>query len=85
MFKFILFFIGFTFITIAIIVRFFPKLLLKIAQKLFKKMYNIQNQPKSNKDTNKKVIFEKKNPKNEQGYSDYDIIDEDYSPNKSDN
>jgi hypothetical protein len=70
-------FIGLSFIAVAIIIRYFPQLLGKIIQKLFKKMSGIDtnNQSKKQKD----ITFEKKGKKKDQGYSDYEIIDDEPS------
>lgn len=70
-------FIGLSFIAIAIIVRFFPQLLAKIIKKLFNKMSGIEPNTQSKKQ--KDVTFEKKQNKKNQGYSDYEIIDDEPS------
>ncbi|MBN2892836.1 MAG: hypothetical protein JXL97_13290 [Bacteroidales bacterium] len=73
-FKIILFLIGFIFLSIAILVWFFPKVLVKLVQLLFNKTMGIETN--KNPKNQKKVIIEKKNPKNEHGFSDYEEIND---------
>ena len=79
--KIILFLIGLFFISLAIIIKFFPGFFIRILKKLFTKMYGYDQKPTKQKD----VEIKKKENNYEQDYSDYEVIDDNQKTNSNGN